>query len=135
MGEPLGVLLVHALQCVMLGVAWWLVDGGYEARRAHGKVGHVSQEGVDLDDLLDGRAGLLEDGLEVGNAGGRLLLDGALDQVALGIAGDLAGAVDGGGGLDGLGLWDGSGISVSIRASARGPMPRGQDVRRDRRLW
>jgi hypothetical protein len=32
------------------------------------------------------------------------LLDGALDQVALGIAGDLARAVDGAGRLDGLGL-------------------------------
>lgn len=91
---------------------------------AHGKVGHVGQEGVDLDDLADGRAGLLEDGLEVGDAGGRLLLDGALDQVALGVAGDLAGAVDGGGGLDGLGLRDRSGISVSIRGS--GPWRKGQ---------
>lgn len=71
---------------------------------AHGKVGHVGQEGIDLDHLLDGRAGLLEDSLEVGNAGGRLLLDGALDQVALGVTGNLARAVDGSMGLNGLGL-------------------------------
>ena len=71
---------------------------------AHGEVGHVGQEGVDLDHLLDGRARLLEDSLEVGDAGSRLLLDGALNQVALGITGDLARAVDGAGRLDGLGL-------------------------------
>lgn len=73
---------------------------------AYGKVGHVSQEGIDLDHLLDGRAGLLEHGLEIANAGGRLLLNGALDQVSLRIARDLARAVDGVRGLDGLGLCD-----------------------------
>ncbi len=75
-----------------------------EVRGAHGKVGHVGQEGIDLDHLLDGRASLLEDGLEVADASGRLLLDGALNQVALDIAGDLTRAVDGSGRLDGLGL-------------------------------
>jgi len=65
---------------------------------------HVGQEDVALDDLFNRRAGLLEDGLEVGNAGGRLLLDGALDEVALGVAGDLSRAVDGVGRFDGLGL-------------------------------
>lgn len=103
-GEPLGVLLVHALQ---------VAKSAYHAgpmrseRGTHSKVGHVGQEGVDLDHLLDGRASLLKDGLEVANAGSRLLLDGALNQIALGIAGDLARAVDGGGGLDGLGLRNG----------------------------
>lgn len=71
---------------------------------AYGKVGHVGQEDVALDDLFDRRAGLLEDSLEVGNAGSCLLLDGALDEVALGVTGDLARAVDGVGRLDGLGL-------------------------------
>lgn len=69
-----------------------------------GKVGHVGQEDVDLDDLGNAGAGLGEDSLQVGNGGGSLLLDGALNQLASRIAGDRARAVDGGGGLDGLGL-------------------------------
>lgn len=71
---------------------------------AYGKVGHVGDEGVHLDDLGKRRASLLKDGLEVLNALPGLLLDRAGDEVALGVAGDLARAVDGGGGLDGLGL-------------------------------
>jgi len=70
----------------------------------YSKVVHVSEEGVDLDDLLNRRAGLLENGLEVTDACSSLLLDGSLDQVTLRVTGDLAGAVDGSGGLDGLGL-------------------------------
>lgn len=70
----------------------------------YGKLAHVSEEDVDLDDLFDGGAGLDEDGLEVGDALLGLVGDGALDEGALGGEGDLAGAVDGGGGLDGLGL-------------------------------
>lgn len=110
--EPLGILLVHALQEAMS--VYCTVNKSGRAC-PHGEVGHVGQEGIDLDHLLDGRAGLLEDSLEVGNASGSLLLDGALDQVALGIAGNLARAVDGGGGLDGLGLLIGSEQSQTDR--------------------
>lgn len=80
------------------------VWGREGAAETYGKVTHVGEEDVDLDDLGNGRAGLLEDGLEVGDALLGLLGDVALDQDALGVEGDLAGAVDGGGGLDGLGL-------------------------------
>lgn len=68
------------------------------------EVGHVGDEDVDLDDLLDAGAGGGQDSLEVADTGSGLLLDGALDQVALGITGDLAGAVDGSRCLDGVGL-------------------------------
>lgn len=81
--------------------------------RTHSKVTHVGQEGVDLDHFLDGRASLLENGLEVGDAGGSLLLDGPFNEVALGVAGDLARAIDGGGRLDGLGLGYGSVLSTT----------------------
>lgn len=73
---------------------------------SYSKVGHVGNEDIDLDNLLNGGTGLLEDSLEIGNASGSLLLDRALDKVALGVTGDLAGAVDGRGGLDGLGLFN-----------------------------
>lgn len=75
-----------------------------EKGETYGKVVHVGEEDVDLDDLLDAGAGRGEDGLQVLDARGRLLLDGALGQVAVDIPGDLAGAVDGGWGLDGVGL-------------------------------
>lgn len=68
------------------------------------EVGHVGDEDVHLDDLLDAGAGGGEHGLQVLDTGGRLLLNGALNQVTLGIAGDLAGAVNGRRGLDGVGL-------------------------------
>lgn len=68
----------------------------------HREVGHVGDEGIHLDDLLDTGAGSLEDSLQVLDAGSRFLLDGALDQIALGITGNLPRAVDGGWGLDGL---------------------------------
>lgn len=83
-------------------------------KKAHRKAGHISEEDVNLDDLLDGRAGLLEDGLEVVNAGARQLLDRARDQFAFSVAGDRARAVDGARGLDGLGLQGGRG---SVRIS------------------
>lgn len=70
----------------------------------YSKVGHVSEEDTDLDDLLNRGASSLQDDLQAGNAGGSLLLDGSLNEVSLGVPGDLTGAVDGGGGLDGLGL-------------------------------
>lgn len=76
-----------------------------ETSGAYGKVGHVGQENIDFDNLPDGGASLLENGLDVGDASTGLLLDGALNEVALGVAGNLAGAVDGGRGLDGLGLY------------------------------
>ena len=72
---------------------------------AYSKVVHVGEKDIDLDDLGNGRAGLLQDDLQAGNACGGLDLDGALDEVALGVPGDLAGSVDRGGGLDGLGLY------------------------------
>jgi hypothetical protein len=73
---------------------------------SHSKVVHVDQEGIDLDSL------------EVGNALSSLLLNGALNQVALSVTGDLARAVDGGRGLDGLGLWQ---SSESIESLGTGP--------------
>lgn len=81
MGEPLGVLGVDV-----------------------GEEGHVGQEDVDLDDLLDAGAGSREDRLQVLDAGGRLLADGALDEVPLRVRGDLPRAVDGRRGLDGVRL-------------------------------
>ena len=77
---------------------------GWERSEPYRKVGHVSDEDIDLDNLGDGRATLLKNGLQVLDAGSSLLLEGALDQVALGIAGDLTRAVEGGLGLDGLRL-------------------------------
>jgi hypothetical protein len=85
---------------------------------SHSKVVHVDQEGIDLDNLVKGGTSLLEDSLEVGNALSSLLLNGALNQVALSVTGDLARAVDGGRGLDGLGLWQ---SSESIESLGTGP--------------
>ena len=70
----------------------------------YSKVGHVGDENGRLDDLGEGRAGLLEDGVEVLAAQARLFGNGAVNQRALGGEGDLARAVDGRGGLDGLRL-------------------------------
>lgn len=70
----------------------------------YSKVGHVSDEDVDLDNLLNSGSSSSQDGLEVLDARSRLLLDGALHQVTLSITGNLAGTVDGAGGLNGLGL-------------------------------
>lgn len=70
----------------------------------HSKVVHVTEEDVDFDNLVDVRASSNEDGLEVADASSGLLLDGAPDQVALGVKMDLARAVDCRRGLDGLGL-------------------------------
>ena len=58
------------------------------------EVGHVRQKHVDLDDLLDRGVGGGEDGLDVGAAGGRLLGDGAGDEIAGGRGGYLARDVD-----------------------------------------
>ncbi len=81
MGEPLLILLVHV-----------------------GEEGHVSQEDVDLDDSLNRRTGGNENGLQVRDAGRRLLTNSALHKVATRVTGNLAGAVDGSGGFDGVRL-------------------------------
>ena len=88
----------------------------------HREVGHVGDEDVDLDDLVDAGAGLLQHGLEVLAALGRLLLDGARDEVAVLVGGDLAGAVDGAGGLDGVGVGGGGCVAgeLSVSLGAKG---------------
>ena len=53
------------------------------------KVGHVGDKDVHLDHLGDGRPGLLEDRLEVLDAGSGFLLDGPGDKVALNVTGNL----------------------------------------------
>lgn len=80
-GEPLAVLLVHG-----------------------SKVVHVIEEDVDFDNLVDVRTSSHENGLEVADASSGLLLDGALDQVALGVKMNLARAIDCRWRLDGLGV-------------------------------
>jgi hypothetical protein len=55
--------------------------------------------------LVHTAAGRFEDGFQIAAALGRLLGDGALDQVALGVSGDLAGTPDLAGGFDGLAVW------------------------------
>lgn len=84
---------------------------------SYSKVGHIGEEGIDLDHLLNTRTSLLQYGLQVGDAGSRLLLDGALDEIALGIAGDLSRTVDGSRCLDGLGLWSWSCQAMSSNAA------------------
>ena len=100
-GKELLVDRVHLLHLVSVQVT--RVSRRLE-RGAYGKVVHGGEEDVALDDLGDGGAGLLEDGLEVRAALAGLVGDGSLNHGALGGEGDLAGAVDGVGGLDGLGL-------------------------------
>lgn len=70
-----------------------------------GKVTHVGEEDGGLDNLGDGGARLLDDSLDVLAALGRLLGNGTLDEGAVRLQGNLAGAVDRRRGLDGLGLW------------------------------
>lgn len=65
---------------------------------------HVGKEDVDLDYLLDAGAGSGEYSLQVLDASTGLLLNGALNEVALSIQWDLTRTVDGARGLDGLGL-------------------------------
>lgn len=69
-----------------------------------GEVCHIVQEHVDLDDLLDGCVGLLQDRDDVLAALCGLIRDAALDQSAGLVGGDLAGNEDLGAGDDGLGL-------------------------------
>lgn len=71
------------------------------------EVVHGGDEHVDLDDLLEGGSGGLEDVRQVGDALlGHLgdAVGGLGEDLAGGSAWDLAGAVDGGAGLDGLGV-------------------------------
>lgn len=70
----------------------------------YSKVIHVGDENSGLDDSGQGRASLLENGIQVLAALSRLLGDGALNQSAISSKGDLAGAVDGSRSLDGLRL-------------------------------
>lgn len=65
---------------------------------------HVGEEDVDFDDLGNGRTSLFENGLEVLAALLCLVTDGAFNESTLCSEGNLTGAVDGGGSLDGLGL-------------------------------
>lgn len=68
-------------------------------------MGHVGDENHRLDDLGDAGAGLGEDSLEVLAALGGLGGDVGADKSAVGLEGNGAGAVNGKGGLDGLGLY------------------------------
>lgn len=67
-------------------------------------MGHVRDEDGRLDDPLDGGVAGGEDRLDVLDAEGRLLGDGAVDEGALVVHVDLAGAVDGARGLGGVRL-------------------------------
>jgi hypothetical protein len=68
------------------------------------EVRHIVQKDVDLDDLCDIWASFLEDGDDVVAAGGGFISDGAFNEVALIVSGDLAGDVDLGSCNYGLGL-------------------------------
>lgn len=81
-----------------------MLPSGEFSSPTYSKVVHVVEEDVDLDNLVDVRASSHKNGLEVADASSGLLLDGALDQVALGVKMDLARAVDCRWRLDGLGL-------------------------------
>lgn len=72
-----------------------------------GKVGHISQEDIDLDDLGHLGPGGAQDGLDVVAAGLGLLADGAGHQGAGGVGGDLARDEDCAVGADCLGLYGG----------------------------
>ena len=82
-----------------------LLDGNTAARRlvgevllvhaVHlGEVCHVVEEDVDLDDPVHGNTRLGENTLDVLTAHLGLVCDASLDQVALGIGGDLTGDED-----------------------------------------
>lgn len=81
-----------------------------------GEVVHGGQEDVDLDNLADVGAGGGEHGLDVGDAALGQLADAAGQDLAAWRARDLPGAVDGGGGGDGLGVRAGcfEGVSEGI---------------------
>lgn len=83
-----------------------------------GEVRHVVQEHVHLDDLVDGRAGFLQDGQDVLAALRGLVRDAAGDQGAGFVGGDLARDVDVGAGDYGLRL----GWGVLVRAGLWGKL-------------
>lgn len=89
---------------------------------------HVGDEDHGLDDLGEGRTSLLEDGIEVLAALAGLVGNGALDDSTVSSEGDGTRAVDGVGGLDGLGLFF---LFVSFFDLAN---PSVRFLRRDRRL-
>lgn len=80
------------------------LPSGVFSSPTYSKVVHVIEEDVDFDNLVDVRTSSHENGLEVADASSGLLLDGALDQVALGVKMNLARAIDCRWRLDGLGL-------------------------------
>lgn len=69
-----------------------------------GEVGHISEEDVDLDDLVNTGPGSVQNGLDVIAAGLCLFADVALDEVAGSISGNLAGDEELAVGTDSLGL-------------------------------
>ena len=100
-------------------ILWQLLDGNARSRwlvceellvgSVHlGEVVHGGDEDVDLDDALEGGAGGGENGREVLAALLGELADvvgSECEDLACCEGWDLAGAVDGGWGLDGLGVW------------------------------
>lgn len=82
MSKPLRILLIHLLEML-----------------------HVIQEDTNSDDLADLGSTGLKDGLDILTALSCFLADGAFDQGAFFVGGELAGDPDLGGGFDGLGVW------------------------------
>lgn len=121
-GEPLLVLAVHLLHSLLVCFKCEAV-----AACTYGKVSHVGDEDHGLDDLGDGRASLLEDGIEVLAALAGLVGNGALDKSTLSVERDSARAVDGVGGLDGLGL-------LRVSRASGGVFHHESSLRRGRRL-
>jgi hypothetical protein len=80
-----------------------------------GEVGHISEEDIDLDNLVDAGPGSVNNGLDIVAAGLCLFADVALDEVAGSVSGDLAGDEELAVGTDGLGLktFDEGSIAVS----------------------
>jgi len=71
--------------------------------RTYTEIGHVRNEHIDLDDLLNAGTCRLKHGLEILDASRGLLVDCAINEVAIAVLRDLAGTVDGVGSLDRLG--------------------------------
>lgn len=69
-----------------------------------GEVGHISEEDVDLEDLVNTGPGSVQNGLDVIAAGLCLFADVALDEVAGSISGNLAGDEELAVGTDSLGV-------------------------------
>jgi hypothetical protein len=69
-----------------------------------GKILHIYQEHIDLDHFFDTRACFLEDGIDVGNAGGCFLRNAPFNQGSRCVRWDLARDIDLMDCFDGLGL-------------------------------